>query len=55
MTSFKKPHPESSEQLQDTSPERASLKKISLEELRRKYDLPETNVLIISPFPLRKK
>jgi hypothetical protein len=22
---------------------------------RRKYDVPETNVLIISPFPLRKK
>ena len=55
MTSFEKPQPEPSEQLEDSSPERPSLKKISLEELRRKYDVPETNVLIISPFPLRRK
>ena len=55
MTSFEKPQPEPSEQLEDSSPERPSLKKISLEELRRKYDVPETNVLFISPFPLRKK
>ena len=55
MTSFEKPQPEPSEQLEDSSPERPSLKKISLEELRRKYDVPETNVLIISPFRLRKK
>ena len=55
MTSFEKPQPEPSEQLQHSSPERPLLKKISLEELRRKHDVPETNVLIISPFPLGKK
>jgi hypothetical protein len=55
MTSFEKSQPEPSEQLQDSLSERPSLKKISLEELRLKYDVPETNVLIISPFPLRKK
>jgi hypothetical protein len=54
MTSFEKPQPEPSEQLQDSSQERPSLKKISLEG-RRKCDVPETNVLIISPFPPRKK
>ena len=47
--------PEPSEQPQDSSSDRPLLKKISLEELRRKYDVPVTNVLIISPFPLRKK
>ena len=55
MTSFEKPQPEPSKQLQDNSSDRSLLKKISLEELRRKYDVPETNVLIISLFPLRKK
>jgi hypothetical protein len=34
MTSFEKPQPETSEQLQDSSPGRPSLKKISLEDLR---------------------
>jgi hypothetical protein len=37
MTSFEKPQPEPSEQLRDSSADRPLLKKISLEELRRKY------------------